>query len=268
MSSTDGHAAGDGQAGSSVVALVALAASAAAAAGVLGLRLAALVLASPSTAAVDRWVELGVTALGALAAAWLAASAVLALVCVGAARLGRSWRAGEATLRRVAPGAVQRLARAAVGVGVGTGLVLVPAAAHAATPAAASDPSPAPSAAAVEVTTDMATDATTELDLGWQPTPSTVADTTATVERTSAFPTTTERPTADPPARPHVGADAGTVVVHRGDTLWDLARAALGDDATDADVMRAVVRWHEANRDVIGDDPDLILPGQVLRAPA
>ncbi len=52
-----------------------------------------------------------------------------------------------------------------------------------------------------------------------------------------------------------------TTTVQRGDTLSALAGRYLGDTA----------RWREiydANRDVIGDDPDLILPGQVLTLPA
>lgn len=61
---------------------------------------------------------------------------------------------------------------------------------------------------------------------------------------------------------------AADVVVHRGDTLWDLARRHLGPDATDAEVATAWPAWYDANRDVIGEDPDLILPGQVLRPPS
>jgi resuscitation-promoting factor RpfA len=57
------------------------------------------------------------------------------------------------------------------------------------------------------------------------------------------------------------------VVVLRGDTLWAIAARALPADATDADVAAEVQRWHAANADVIGADPDLIRPGQVLVAP-
>lgn len=60
---------------------------------------------------------------------------------------------------------------------------------------------------------------------------------------------------------------AADVVVHRGDTLWDIARRHLGPDATDAEVAHAWPAWYEANRTVIGDDPGLILPGQILRPP-
>ncbi|GII99346.1 hypothetical protein Slu03_17240 [Sediminihabitans luteus] len=64
------------------------------------------------------------------------------------------------------------------------------------------------------------------------------------------------------------GARAGNeVVVLRGDTLWAIAARALPAGASDQAVAAASTRWFEANRDVIGTDPDLILPGQVLRAP-
>jgi nucleoid-associated protein YgaU len=55
------------------------------------------------------------------------------------------------------------------------------------------------------------------------------------------------------------------VVVQAGDTLWGVAAEDLGRRAT----PRAITeRWHHlyaVNRAVIGPDPDLILPGQVLR---
>jgi nucleoid-associated protein YgaU len=62
--------------------------------------------------------------------------------------------------------------------------------------------------------------------------------------------------------------DAGhAVVVRPGDTLWAIARDALPAGASDADVATACARWHEANRDVIGPDPDLIFPDQRLSPP-
>jgi hypothetical protein len=57
------------------------------------------------------------------------------------------------------------------------------------------------------------------------------------------------------------------VVVRRGDTLWAIAARHLGPGATAAEVAEAWPRWHEANRDVIGTDPDRLLPGQVLTPP-
>jgi hypothetical protein len=57
-------------------------------------------------------------------------------------------------------------------------------------------------------------------------------------------------------------------VVHRGDALWDIAARHLGPHATAADVAREWPRWYAANRDVIGPDPGVIRPGELLRPPA
>lgn len=70
------------------------------------------------------------------------------------------------------------------------------------------------------------------------------------------------------PARaPSPTTAGGEVVVRRGDTLWSITERALGPGASDAEVAAAWPAWYAANRDVVGDDPDLLLPGQVLRAP-
>ncbi|GAA5229709.1 LysM peptidoglycan-binding domain-containing protein [Arthrobacter cryoconiti] len=57
------------------------------------------------------------------------------------------------------------------------------------------------------------------------------------------------------------------IVVKRGDTLWSIAAAALGPFATDVEVAQAWPQWYRTNRFVIGADPNVILPGQVLHAP-
>ncbi|MBD8080712.1 LysM peptidoglycan-binding domain-containing protein [Cellulosimicrobium arenosum] len=57
------------------------------------------------------------------------------------------------------------------------------------------------------------------------------------------------------------------VVVVRGDNLWSIAARQLPADASAADVGAEVERWYAANRGVVGDDPDLIRPGQVLVPP-
>jgi hypothetical protein len=54
------------------------------------------------------------------------------------------------------------------------------------------------------------------------------------------------------------------VVVQRGDSLWRIARRLLPDDAVDSAVARAVSRLYAENSDVIGADPDLLVPGQHL----
>ncbi|KRC34138.1 LysM peptidoglycan-binding domain-containing protein [Oerskovia sp. Root22] len=71
--------------------------------------------------------------------------------------------------------------------------------------------------------------------------------------------------TASDPAAP--APSVVEIVVLRGDTLWSLAERRLGSEASDAQVAAECRRWFGANRDVIGDDPDLIKPGQILSAP-
>jgi nucleoid-associated protein YgaU len=73
---------------------------------------------------------------------------------------------------------------------------------------------------------------------------------------------------AEGPAHPHAHPQAHpqtlAVLVRTGDTLWALAESRLPAAATAREVSAA---WHEIyrhNRDVIGPDPDLIRPGQVL----
>lgn len=56
-------------------------------------------------------------------------------------------------------------------------------------------------------------------------------------------------------------------VVRRGDTLWSIAAATLGEDDP-ASVASYWPRIYAANRDSIGDDPDVIVPGARLVLPA
>ncbi|HJC69400.1 MAG TPA: LysM peptidoglycan-binding domain-containing protein [Candidatus Brachybacterium intestinipullorum] len=60
-----------------------------------------------------------------------------------------------------------------------------------------------------------------------------------------------------------------TVVVQPGDSLWSITDDVLGPAPEDPALLAS--SWpllHEANRAVIGDDPDLLRPGQVLTVPA
>ncbi len=61
---------------------------------------------------------------------------------------------------------------------------------------------------------------------------------------------------------------APEVVVVRGDSLWSIAARHLPAGSTDAQVAEAVERWYAANAHVVGADPDLVRPGQVLVAPS
>ena len=97
----------------------------------------------------------------------------------------------------------------------------------------------------------------------------------------SAFALGTASPCASAPAQPAPDDDAlapvvalpstvtgaGTqVIVEPGDCLWNLAKARL-DHPTNAQTLAATLAWYAANEDVIGADPNLIVPGQVLDQP-
>lgn len=60
---------------------------------------------------------------------------------------------------------------------------------------------------------------------------------------------------------------APEVVVVRGDSLWSIAARHLPAGSTDRQVADAVERWYATNAHVVGADPDLVRPGQVLVAP-
>lgn len=60
---------------------------------------------------------------------------------------------------------------------------------------------------------------------------------------------------------------ADAVIVVSGDSLWAIAARSLGSRASAADIAREWPRWYQLNRDVIGPDPDRLLPGQRLFAP-
>jgi hypothetical protein len=57
------------------------------------------------------------------------------------------------------------------------------------------------------------------------------------------------------------------VAVRSGDSLWTIAAGALGPEASDVEIALEWPRWFEANRAAIGANPDVLLPGQILRSP-
>jgi nucleoid-associated protein YgaU len=83
-------------------------------------------------------------------------------------------------------------------------------------------------------------------------------------------------PSPQPLAEPQPAVSAqlapSTHVVVRGESLWRIARATLlertGREPTSGDIARFWPHIYEANRAVIGDDPNLILPGQQFTIPA
>lgn len=202
---------------------------------------------APAAAAVS--LTTGALALaGAAILAWYTLSAAVALVASLARSLGGVWWAGETLLRRAGAPLLRGVlgAGAALSVGLGSACSPAPASAH----------SPSDEAMPVGV---VAADAALPLDLGYH------ADedhpgAESGLHTVASGPVPASEDAADrPTARDHT--------VHPGDTLWSIAQAHLPPGAATAEIASAWPVWHELNRDVIGPDPDLILPGQVLANP-
>lgn len=178
-----------------------------------------------------------------LAATHLAAAALwCALVWLGvglAAALAASLPgAVGSAATAVARVALPRIALRVVAGTIGAGTVLAPTAAHAA------DPPPV---------MPMST-----------PTPAVAAPTLPGLGTVIGSPA--PAPGRPPAAQP--SPDAGsTVVVRPGDSLWSIAVAALPAGAPQHRIAFAVAECYRANTAVIGSDPDLLRPGQIIRLP-
>lgn len=91
---------------------------------------------------------------------------------------------------------------------------------------------------------------------------------TSPAQRASDTPKTWKgpRPSTDLPASLG-GSRRAEVIVSPGDTLWGLAADHLGPSASSHDIAQEWPRWFHSNRDVIGSDPHLIIPGTRLLPP-
>ena len=202
---------------------------------------------------------------------------VLGLVLTALSALpGAAGRTADLLLVAVLPAGARRLAAMAVGLTVGAGapLLAVPTASLPATVAltAAADQRPVPDGSSSPTVTGSPVP-------DW-PT-SRAEDPTGAVEDPSGR--AREDGSAGgvppdwpgPPTTPTTAPTAPTAdqhVVRRGDCLWDIAADWLTEQrrdtpVSDADVLAAVHTWWRTNAAVIGPDPDLLLPGQVLSAP-
>lgn len=246
--------------------------------------LAALLLSAPSPSAAVASLALGgshpdptgplVAAVALLAwavAGWLAVTVTVVLLSRVPGLLGRTARALAV---RVAPATVRRALEAALGLTVAVG-ALGPTTALAAAgtgPSAAVAPTPG---AAWDLDWPSSAGAPARERVG---PPATTPARPPSARPPSAAPPTV-RPaaparTAVPPAAARTSAAVpapAVVVVRAGDSLWSLAESSLRragtTPPTDRQVAQAWPRWWAANREVIGDDPDFLLPGTVLRPP-
>ncbi|MFL6162788.1 MAG: LysM peptidoglycan-binding domain-containing protein [Jatrophihabitantaceae bacterium] len=84
-------------------------------------------------------------------------------------------------------------------------------------------------------------------------------------------------PTTQPPATgrtpalpldPEPAQPAGSVLVRPGDSLWLITAQRLGPAASESQIAVGWPYWYRKNRPVIGRDPNLLRPGELLSAPA
>ena len=183
------------------------------------------------TTGADALVVVGVGALAWLCWAW---GALGLLLTAASTAPGWAGRVSALLLQGVLPAGARRAAAVAIGVGLSTvGPTVLPAVLAPSTAVAA------------------ASQAVPAVQLDWPAAPATPV----------------AAPDLDWP-----GPAAGEHVVVRGDCLWDIAEGWLvaqhpGAAVSDAEIARAVHAWWQANTAVLGDDPDVLLPGQVLRPP-
>lgn len=196
---------------------------------------------------------LGLTAsaAGIAVVGWWLVALTLAFISESLGRAGRQHAARITGI--LTPAFMKRLAATVVGLQLVGGIPATMAntsSGNPATPAAQT----APSANADTSEAAPGQDSTTVSPL-WRPSPTPV-DGGPLLSRQS-------RTAADAPTN----SNPTLVVVTPGDSLWTIAAQHLGPFATDVEIAAAWPRWYQENRQIIGNDPHLLLPGQVLRVP-
>jgi len=219
---------------------------------------AALTLATTALWCVALWLAIG---LGA---------------AVAAARPGRGGAAARRIAARLLPAVLLRAVAGVAGLGV-LAAPIAPAVAGADVPPGAVSTATAPSPAPAWPTNPP------HLHIGW-PTSSPPAP----LQPVKPRPTTARPMPPAAPSQPNPGDQAGqagqasragltargtdgppepAVRVAPGDSLWLIAAQRLGPNPSEAQVAGAWPRWYAVNKQLIGDDPSLIQPGQLLHAP-
>lgn len=189
---------------------------------------------------IELLLTVSIAGVGVALGAWLTIWAGISVFCVVGATIGRRSHRVEELISTHGPLIIRRLVAAALGLG----LTVTAAPAFAAQDDAADSANGAGQPTAVTA-------------LGWHNSgaPSGITET----------PRTTPAPQAAANSQAEAGQD--TVAVQTGDNLWSIAAAHLPDGASTADIASEWPTWFELNRDVIGANPDLILPGQELVNP-
>ncbi len=194
-------------------------------------------------------VGLAASAVGILLLAWWLTSLILAFV---AGLLARS--ANKRMQRIAAAAAPEYMKRIAVAV-LGFNLIAVPAATASETSAPSTVTSTnysndAPALSPDWTDTQLQTPTVEEVTPQWKPT-----------QHPAQGGLLVKQQRAEDPRQHH------EIAVKPGDCLWSLAATQLGPAATDKQVADQWQRWYSVNRDLVGPDPDVLLPGTLLIAP-
>lgn len=208
-------------------------------------------------------ITLGTAALW-LVALWLAFGLAAVAMTTVPGRVGRG--AGRLA-RQLLPAVVLRAVAGVAGISVL--IAPVAAGAKAASGGAASSAAAGPAALLPNWPTDAGR--VPPIRIGW---PTDQAPRPASEQPPLPSPSLPMSPASNPSARNHSRAGKpapaleGGVLVKPGDSLWLIAAQRLGPDASEAEIAYAWPRWYAANEPVIGPDPSVIRPGQVLHAPS
>lgn len=211
---------------------------------------------APGVRTVDEVLGALVLAVGGAGAAWLAVwAAVAAGALVMAGLRGTAAPVHRLAARRSTPRVVRRALTGALGLSLLVG---------GAPAMAATDGGPA----------DLGWDAAAARTVAATAEPSEVAAAThpraGATQAPAAVAQSVELVGSGAPGRggPDGASEPVPHVVTRGESLWSIAAAHLGPGATVPEVAAAWPRWYEANRTIVGDDPDHITPGLALAPPA
>lgn len=229
---------------------------------------------SPSPGTLESLVATPVLGLGVLLASWWALSLWFLTAALLLPSTGAASRTLVDTVHRCGPRTLRRLA--VVGFGVGLAFSAVPAQAAddpgvgwVATPPAADptneqDPQAIPAPTPEALPTDLFTVVPPAVDA----TPPTHPEAETSGDNRTADPAPDDAVPDAPntPSGPSTNAPP-TLTVTVGDSLWRIAAAHLPATATTSDIATTWRAWYELNRTIIGPDPDLLIPGQVLTIP-
>lgn len=195
-----------------------------------------------------RLIEIAMLIIAALITGWFSLVALLFTACFTTRLVHHTWNKGERLLHALSPKVLRTAISAALSVGIGAA-TLAPAHAN-------------PDENGTEI--NLSWSAHSELDRAESSPPAVSA------RKSPAGPPSVprEKPPNQSSSQTHAAVThAETVIVARGDSLWKISAKLLPAGSSDAEIDTAWRTIYQKNTDVIGPDPDLLLPGMQLTLP-